>query len=347
MLSSTISLKSLALICRSLATMLESGVPLVRSITTVSKRIGGADCRRHMKAVVNKLNAGEDVRAAFRSQGDYFPDLFVDMISVAEDTGSLPEVLLSLANHYENLVELKRNFIGQITMPIIQLIASIFIITFVIFIIGMIGAQNGGKPIDVLGWGLTGTNGALIFFFGAFGTLFAIYFLYMFAARGLKQERRLHGFFLKIPVLGPCMRSFAVARFAWAFALTQQAGMRIVPSLEASLKATANQAFIGASPRMCGLITQGEDLSTVLYDSGLFPIEVLEMVQVAETSGTVPETLQRMSPQFEDQARRSLAGLAMALGWLVWALVAGFIIFTIFSLAMFYVNMLKDPFKNL
>jgi hypothetical protein len=49
-----------------------------------------------------------------------------------------------------------------------------------------------------------------------------------------------------------------------------------------------------------------------------------------------------MSPQFEDQARRSLAGLATALGWLVWAIVAGFIIFAIFSLANFYINMLKS-----
>jgi type IV pilus assembly protein PilC len=347
MFNATISLKSLALICRSLATLLQSGVPLVRSLTTVSQRIGGTTCRKRMREVVNKLTEGEDVREAFRSQGDYFPDLFVDMVCVAEDTGALPEVLLSLADHYENLVQLKRNFIGQLTMPVVQLVAAILIISFVIFITGMIGSQNGGKPLDVLGWGLTGTSGALIFCGSAFGSLFGLFLAYVLLGRGLKQERRLHGLFLRIPVLGSCLRSFAVARFAWAFALTQQAGMRIVPSLTASLKATANHAFIGATPRMTGLIKQGEDLSTVLYDSQLFPVELLEMVQVAETSGTVPEMLEHMSPRFEDQARRSLSALATALGWVVWALVAGFIIFAIFSLAQFYVNMLKDPFKNM
>jgi len=347
MLSSTISLKSLALICRSLSTLLQSGVPLVRSLATVSKRIGGPACSKRMKAVVELITAGEDVRTAFRSQGDYFPDLFVDMISVAEETGAMPEVLLSLADHYENMVELKRNFISQITMPIIQLVAAICIISFVIYIIGLISASSGSKPLDVFGWGLTGTSGAALFFFGSFGSLFGAAFLYFLVARVLKQERRIHGFLLQVPVLGKCLRSFAIARFAWAFALTQQAGMRIVPSLEAALKSTANHAFIGATPRMCGLIKQGEDLSTVFYDSGLFPTEFLEMVQVAETSGTVPEMLQHMSPQFEDQARRSLSGLATALGWLVWALVAGFIIFAIFSIALFYVRMLEDPFKNL
>ena len=83
----------------------------------------------------------------------------------------------------------------------------------------------------------------------------------------------------------------------------------------------------------------------MLADSKLFPLEFEQMVQVAETSGTVPEMLQHLSPQFEESARRSLRGLAMAVGWGVWALVAGFIIFAIFSLAGFYINMLNDAGK--
>ena len=54
-------------------------------------------------------------------------------------------------------------------------------------------------------------------------------------------------------------------------------------------------------------------------ESRLFPDEYLSLVQVAETSGTVPETLERLSPQFADQARRSLSALAVTLAWLVWA----------------------------
>jgi type IV pilus assembly protein PilC len=82
-------------------------------------------------------------------------------------------------------------------------------------------------------------------------------------------------------------------------------------------------------------------LSQALDESGLFPEEYLSLVQVAETSGTVPETLARLSPQFEEQARRSLAALAVMLGWLVWSIVAVFIIFIIFSFVMKYVGMIN------
>jgi type IV pilus assembly protein PilC len=71
------------------------------------------------------------------------------------------------------------------------------------------------------------------------------------------------------------------------------------------------------------------------------------MVQVGETSGTVPEMLERLSPQFEDQARRSLAALAAALGWLVWLIVAGFIIFIIFRVFSWYMGLLNDALKGI
>ncbi len=342
MFGSAIPLKSLALICRSMATMLQSGLSIVKAVSTVSIRIGGPDCQRRMQAVAEQLKMGEDVRSAFSSQDGYFPYLFIDMVSVADETGSLPEVLLSLSDHYENLLRMRRDFVSQITLPVVQFIAAMFIITFVIYIMGVLAESRGNAPVDVFGWGLVGTRGAAIFFFGTFGSLFSVLMIYMLVAHGMRKQRFFHGLFLQIPVVGPCLRAFAIARFAWAFALTQQAGMRIVPSLEASLKATANHAFIGATTRMCELIKQGEDLSTVLADSGLFPLEFLEMVQVAETSGTVPEMLQHLSPQFEDSARRSLRNLAMAVGWLVWALVAGFIIVAIFSLFRFYLGMLDE-----
>ena len=345
MFGSTIPLKTLSFLCRSMSTMLHSGVPIVKVVATVARNVSGPSCQRRMLAVTEKLKMGEDVRSAFASQEGYFPDLFIDMVAVADETGSLPEVLKSLADHYENLLRLRRDFLGQIALPILQLIMAIFIITFVIFVMGAIAESRGGIPVDVFGWGLTGTKGAAIFFCGSFGSCFLLFLAYLFLVRGLRQQKALHTIFLKVPVLGPCLRAFAIARFSWALALTQQAGMRIVPSLESSLKATANYAFIGATPRLCGLIKQGEDLSTAINDSGLFTVEFEQMVSVAEASGTVPETLEHLSPQFEESARRSLRALAIAFGWVVWALVATFIIIAIFSLANFYIGMLNEAGK--
>eukprot|EP00456_Euglypha_rotunda_P087065 TRINITY_DN884_c0_g1_i3.p1 TRINITY_DN884_c0_g1~~TRINITY_DN884_c0_g1_i3.p1 ORF type:complete len:169 (-),score=47.33 TRINITY_DN884_c0_g1_i3:292-798(-) len=165
--------------------------------------------------------------------------------------------------------------------------------------------------------------------------------------KGLKGQTFVHSLLLKIPVVGGCLRSFAIARFSWAFALTQQSGMSIEPSLEASLKATGNGAFIASIPQTVAMIAAGEDFATTLQLTGLYPRDYLEMVRVGETTGTVPEALQRISPQLEEQARRSLSALTLALAWLVWAMVAALIIFIILRVFMGYVALLNEFSKGI
>jgi type IV pilus assembly protein PilC len=82
-----------------------------------------------------------------------------------------------------------------------------------------------------------------------------------------------------------------------------------------------------------------------LQETHLFPQEDLELVRVGEATGTVPETLERLSPQLEDQARRSLSAMTTILAWVIWGMVATVIIFFIFRIAMMYVNLLNEAGK--
>lgn len=335
--------KSLALWCRSLGTMLYSGVHLIKALQISGGQTADGRLVSVMKSVVDDLKSGEDLTTALKDQGSFFPDLVTDMVQVAEHTGALPEVLTGLADHYENLLRLRKMFLGQIAWPVFQLLAAIFIIAGLIWLLGMIAGLSGSqsKPFDVLGLGLSGTSGALTWLGYCFGTMFTGWMIYMFLSRGLRQQALIHGLLLKIPVIGDCMRSFAVARFAWAYALTQQAGMDIKTSLEASLKATSNGAFIAATPLVTTMVMEGEDLTDACRATKLFPADVIEMMHVGETSGTVPETLQHLGPQFEERARRALSFLTTVFAGMVWLFVAILITFFVFRIALFYIGMLN------
>lgn len=344
MFGSRAPLKTLALLCKSLATMLHSGVALLKALEIASRKTGSAGCRRRLARVREEVQQGTDIAQALRDERGYFPELMVDMVSVGEQTGGLPEVLDSLADHYENVLRLRRLFVGMITWPAIQLVAAILIVAAVICILGWFAPApaHGEKPIDILGLGLVGTEGAVKWLAMSFGSIFAIFGSYYVVAHVFRSKRFLDGLLMRVPVLGGCMRSFAIARFSWCFALTQQTGMPITRSLESSFKATGNGAFVGASPLVRDLVMNGEELGTALDAARLFPDEYLSIVQVAETSGTVPEALARLSPQFEEQARRSLTVLAVTLGWLVWLCVAGVIVFIIFSFFLNYIKIIQN-----
>ncbi|MGE0378639.1 MAG: type II secretion system F family protein [Planctomycetaceae bacterium] len=346
MFNPRIKLKPLSVACRSLSTALHAGVPVLRAFDLAGRKSTDPRLRDAMADITTRLKSGEDVATAMQAQGGRFPNLMVDMVQVAEHTGALPEVLRSLADHYENNLRLRKDFIGQITLPLIQLVAAVFIIALLIWLLGIIGASQGQKPVDVLGWGLLGTSGALTWLswwgIGVAGTIL----LYKLATASLVGKAATHKALMRIPVVGGCMQSFAIARFSWAFHLTQEAGMTIEDSLDASLRATANGAFIAAKPQVIRDVMAGEMLTVALANTRLFPEEFIHIVDVAETSGTVPEQLDRLSPQFEDQARRSLRALAATFGWLIWLAVAGFIVFLIFSIALWYIGLLDDAVRE-
>lgn len=344
--NSRASLKSLMSVCRSLSTMLDSGVDVKKSFELAGRKNIDGRMREVLYEVEQRIREGSDISSAMEEHSEYLPRLMIDMVAVGETTGSLPEVLRSLSDHYETRLRLKRDFIRAIAWPALQFVAAVFVIALLIFIMGWIAETRPGEPIDVLGLGLLGTKGALLWLGMVFGSLLVLYVVYRVMNSSLGGKQQFDGLILKIPVIGTCAQSFAIARFSWAFSLTQGAGMPIKPSLEASLRATSNGAFIAATPHVWQAVQEGELLGEALAATQLFPEEYIHMVQVAEDSGTVPEALARMSPQFEDQARRSLSMLASTLGWGVWVVVAIFIIFFIFRLAFFYVGMIDNALQD-
>ena len=331
-------LAPLARLCRSLATLLGSGVPLMKSLATAASKTGDPAVVRHLDAVAADVSNGRELHAALAARDGAFPRLTVDLVRVAEETGHLPETLTALAHHYENLLRLRKAFLSQIAWPVFQLLAAVCVIGLLIWILGLIGDSG----FDILGLGLTGSRGAAIWFGSAFGIAALGVVIFAAVKRSLRWRRLFDPVLLAIPVVGTCLRNFALARFSWAFALTQNSGMDIRRSLEASFSATENGAFAAANDEVWARVSGGEELTDALRATNLFPRDYLEMVMVAESSGSVPEMLDRISPDLEADARRSLSALAAAVGWCVWALVAGFIIWVIFSVATQYVGMITD-----
>ena len=340
-----ISNRTLANLCQSLGTMLNSGVPIQKSVQLSSQKTSDRRCQQVMVEVTQQIKQGSDLSSAFRKHGTYFPDLFIQMVEVAETSGALPEVLARLAQHYENLLRLRRSFLAAIAWPVIQLLLAIFVVAGLIYILGIVGQMalsQGNEPIDMLGLGLTGASGALTWLFLCFGTIGGLLFGYFLLARGFRQQRLADGLLMKIPVVHGCMQNFAIARFSWVYALTQQTGMPVMRSVRAALKATNNGVFMAESAYISNRLEEGDELSETLRASRLFPEDYLHMVEVAETSGTVPEMLDRLSPDFEERAQRSLSALAVALGWLIWIMVAALIIFIIFRVFLRYVSLINS-----
>ena len=330
---------TLAIVSRSLATMLESGIQIRKAIGIASKKAMHAPTKKVLREISDAIQGGSDISQALREHGNFFPTLFIEMVTMAEETGSLPEVLRHLAEHYEANIRMKKELIGSLIWPVFQLVAAIFVIAILILVLGLIG---GDDDISNIVFGLKGPTGAMIWLTGTLGTFAAMFAVWLMIQKAAQAKAIVDPMLLMVPVLGRCMRSFAIARFSWSYYLTQQTGMPVNRSLQGSLKATGNGAFVSQTPFITSAVMEGSSLTESLKQSRLFPVEFLEMVSVAEESGTVPEALHRLSPHFEEDARRALKILTSAISVVVWLFVAGFIIFFVFKVMLTYIGMIND-----
>jgi len=328
--------------------MLHAGIDVQRAFQLAAGKTSDSRARSALARISLGISQGEDITEAMEQQGDTFPDLVIDMVSVAEQSGALPEILDGLADHYDNLLRLRKSFIAAIAWPVLELLMAIFVIAAAILIIGIIGGGGDNNGVDsdlnfdMLGFGLTGVSGAILWLMCTLGPLIGMVVGYKLVSRTLNGKRFLDPLLMRIPVVGNCMRAFAIARFSWAFYLTQQTGMPMKQSLTASLRATANGAFIGRTRLIVDRIQSGDHLTEALAAAEIFPADFLHMVDIGETSGTVPETLQRLSPKFEEQAQRTLKALAVAGGVMVFCVVAVLIGFIVIRVIMNYVDMLNS-----
>src|SRR5262249_25067138 len=142
---------------------LSAGLSLARVFRQQADR-GPAAVRPIASRISTKLEKGNDLESALDAEQQYFPPLFLSMASIGEESGALPEVFTELENFYSLQQRLKRQFISQLTWPVLQLVAAIVVLTLLIFILGFLPVlPSTGKPFDPLGLGLFGPDGAVIF----------------------------------------------------------------------------------------------------------------------------------------------------------------------------------------
>ena len=338
--SSRMSLKQLAAFSQRASTCLLAGIDERTICAREAKTARGFAARRHLATLSQTVNQGGTLSDGLAATGDFFPPLFREMVYVGEQSGHLGEVLKQLANHYENQISLRRNFLASITWPAIELFLAILIVGFVIWVMGIINDMNHVQ-LDPLRLGLVGNSGLAKYaaFVGIVGVALALLIRAM--ARGVLWTRPLQRFMLRIPKIGSALQTVAMARLAWVMSQTMNTSMELRKSLKLGLQSTRNAWYIDRIGPIDAQIARGAPIYDAFCEAGGFPEDFLQSLHVGETSGTLVESMAHLSQLYQDQARASLGVLATVAGFAVWAAVAAIIIFFIFRLAMFYIGALN------
>jgi type II secretory pathway component PulF len=337
-----ISTHSLIRLCHRVGMAVRSGVDARRLWETEERHASGR-LKNAITLIRRQVTAGGTVAEGMQASDGYFPPMFVHMVAVGEHTGKLDEVLKRLAQHYEHMAAMRRMFLIGIGWPLFELVLAVLVIGLLIFITGIIGAARGTEAPDVLGWGLVGTRGMIIWFMSCGLVAGAIAVAVHAVARGRLGSQPVLAA-MRIPVLGPCLEALALSRMTWSLALALDAGMDARRAVTLAISAAQNPYYESAGPRVAAAIRANQQFHESFAAAGVFPADFIQQVEVAEMAGTTSESLLRLAQEYEERAKTAMKTLTLVVTGLVWLVIFGVIIFAIFSL---FINAYLKPINDM
>ncbi len=340
--SSRIRLKALAQLCHRLATATKAGIE-DRKIWSSEAERGSRLQRQMISLISDQLAARKSLSETLPATGKFFPPLFRQMVEVGEKSGRLDDTYKRLATHYDRTLKGRRDFMGQLSWPLIQLGISLLVVGLLIWIMGMLPINRGteGAQIDILGVGLIGTSGLIVYVNILVGISIAGLIAVEAARRGVGWSRSLQRMAIRIPVLGGALKTLALSRFTWALQLVLDTPMDLRRAMPLALDASGNDYYAQHGYAVANRIENGQTIHASLAETGVFPVDLLDSVAVGEQSGQLVETMERLSAEYQQRATGAISLLAQLAGYAIWLLVSAFIIGLIFQIFSFYTSQLN------
>lgn len=331
MFSSQLSSPTLENFCRTLSRGLHAGLDPIRILRMEEKR-GGSALSVASGEIADSLSKGDTLKESFDQHSHLFPLLMLSMIQVGEETGSLPEILNELSRHYGEQAMLQRKLKSQITMPVFQFGMAIAVIAILILVLGFLPKEQGQPDYDPLGWGLKGATGSIVFLGIIISIIIGGILLWKIVLNNIAFKAKISAIFVNLPMVGAYLKESALGKFSIGLGLTLDSPMSTKKALRLSMEITSNDAFIQACQPVLASIKKGQPIVQALSQCSIFPEEYLAQIEVAEESGSIPETCKRLALHHSEEAGRQLSIIFYLMGGAVWLCTAGFIIFMIMKM---------------
>jgi type IV pilus assembly protein PilC len=302
--SKGVTLKDLAIMSRQMATMIGSGLSLLRTLTILSEQTESKPLTKILEKVRDDVQTGVSTSDAFARHSDSFPPLMINMIRAGETGGFLEGALSSIATNFEKEVKLRGTIKSAMTYPVIVLVMAIFaVIAMLVFIVPvfkkMFEGLGGQLPLPTMM--LVYLSQSMVFIIPILvvvGVAFAIWW-----PRNKNTERVrkfLDPIKLKLPVFGPLLKKIAVARFSRNFSNMISAGVPILQALNIVGETSGNWVIENALKEVAESVRQGQSIAAPLSGQPVFPTMVTQMIAVGEDAGSLETMLDKIG-DFYDQ----------------------------------------------
>lgn len=305
----------IAVFSRQLATMMESGVPLVQAFDIVGRGHDNPAMQDLILSIKSDVEGGTALAEALAKHPLYFDDLFCNLVRAGEAAGVLEDLLDKIATYKEKTESIKGKIKKALFYPAAVIIVAIVVTALImIFVIpqfeSLFSSFGGDLPAFtkmVVAMSKWMTSYWWLLLFGIMGAIYTFSFSYK---RSRKLRQQIDKLTLQVPIIGNIIHKATIARFSRTLATMFAAGVPLVEALESVAGATGNIIYSDAVLRMREDVATGQSLQLTMKQQQLFPHMVIQMVAIGEESGSLDHMLSKVADFYEEEVDNAVDALS-------------------------------------
>jgi type IV pilus assembly protein PilC len=296
-------------------TLIRAGLPILGSLEMLAKSQKNANFAGQLQNVAARVRTGESISSAFDAQGG-FPVIYTTTLLAGERSGNLEEVLGRYLSFQRIALTFRKKLIASLIYPavLITLVFGLFIflISFVVPRFAQLYDQIGSKLPSLTLWLLAVGNFAQKYVLYVLPALAIVAYLIYRWTRTEAGSDRIDRVRIKLPLFGSIWVKYQVALFARTLSTLLTGGLPLVPSLETAARSIASRRISQAVFSSISSVREGKGLSTSFQGTRVFPALAVEMIEVGESTGALPQMLNSVAEFFEEDVQTALTA-AMSL----------------------------------
>jgi type IV pilus assembly protein PilC len=329
----------LAVFSRQLATMIASGMSILRALYVLEEQTESQFLQETIVAVRKDVEAGLSLSDSMARHPKVFNPLFVAMTQAGEMGGLLEDSLLRVADQLQKDASLRRQIRSAMIYPILVIVFAVGVmmalVAFLVPVFEGVFKQFGGKLPAITQVSVVLSHMVTGYWWLMFATLAgaAIAFLrWKKSSWGRPQWDR---FRLRVPMkIGTIVQQIAVARWSRTLASLTGAGVPLLQALEITGKTGGNIVVEEAMDGVIASVKRGGTIAAPLAAAPIFPAMVTHMVGVGEETGALDTMLEKVAEFYEDQVEASVKALTSILEPIMIIVIGGIVGFIVISMYM-------------
>ena len=298
---------------RQLATLVNAGLPLMRSIRVLQRQERNPALKDALGDMAESVEGGSTFAEALAAHPKIFDRLYINMVRAGEVGGVLDVVLGRLAEFQEKAQKIKSKVKSAMTYPVVVLCVAVGILVLLMVkivpkfkeIFSSMDIQMPAITQKVMAVSDFMINHFLIFV----GIIVGLVIVFKILSATKQGRYALDAFALKAPAFGSLVTKNAISRFTRTLGTLMHAGVPVLQALNIVKETVGNEVVSKAISTVHDAVKEGENMAPPIASSKIFPPMVVSMVEVGEETGALPDMLTKIADSYDDDIDNAVASI--------------------------------------